>query len=63
MCGQVLPLPQVRSEASRLEDEIYALNRKIRALPGAEPTPEWRQLKDEHARLVHRYRQAGGRKF
>lgn len=53
------PEPQ-SSEVERLEAELFALNRRIRALPGTEPTPEWRALKDEHARRLAAYRAAGG---
>lgn len=48
------------NEVLRLEAELYALNRRIRALPGTEPTPEWRALKDEHARRLVAYHAAGG---
>lgn len=51
------------NEVLRLEAEIYALNRRIRALPGTEPTPEWLALKDEHAKRLAAYRAVGGCKL
>lgn len=60
-CGR--PLPE-RSDIEALKAQIYALNRRIRALidRGPEDT-DWLALKEQHRRLVDRYKRAGGREF
>ena len=61
---QITPkAPVNKAEVVALEEEIFALNKRIRALPGSEPNPEWLALMEKHSRLVEAYHQAGGRKF
>jgi len=54
-CGQ-----EIDDDLRSLEIRIFELNRKIRQLPGVEPTPEWREMKQQHERLMREYCALGG---
>lgn len=56
-------VPQVSAEVKAMEQSIYALNRRIRNLPGDNPTPEWTELMEQHGRLLAAYRAGGGRRL
>ncbi len=47
--------PQNRPEQISLRNRIFALNKKIRSVPGNSPTPEWRVLMAQHAQLEAAY--------
>ncbi len=55
--------PVNRQKLALLEEKIYALNKRIRNVPGTEPNAEWLDLMAQHRILVHVYHQAGGDKF
>lgn len=61
-CGQPAH-PAPRPDLRIMEQEIYALNRRIRAVPGDEVTDEWLALMAKHRRLLERYHRAGGRRL
>jgi hypothetical protein len=49
-----------RSPLREMEEDIYALNRRIRALPDDAPEHEWRAMKKRHDQMLAAYRSAGG---
>jgi hypothetical protein len=51
------------SALRRMEADIYALNKRIRSLPGSGPTPIWRELMERHRRLLEVYRENGGQRL
>jgi hypothetical protein len=55
--------PQNDADIKVLENQIYSLNRQIKALPGTSPTPEFRALVLAHDRLLFTYRGVGGKRF
>lgn len=58
--------PTMQSDESglrKMEADIYALNRQIRALPGHGPTPEWQFAMEVHMRMLAAYRAAGGKRL
>jgi hypothetical protein len=50
-------------DLSVLEQQIYSLNRQIRARPEDGPTPSFRALLTSHERLLAAYRAAGGNRL
>jgi len=54
-CGQ-----EIDDDLRSLEMRIFELNREIRSVPGMAPTPEWREMKQQHERLMREYRAMGG---
>lgn len=48
-------IPRDNVGLRELQARIFALNRKIRAVPGDSPTPEWRKLVSQQKILTDAY--------
>lgn len=55
--------PSNDTELLRLERDIFALNKQIKALPDEGPTPTWHALIETHRRMLAAYRAAGGKRL
>lgn len=59
-------LPSENPDLRAMEQGIYALNGRIRALsalPWDGPSPEWLSLMRQHKRLLADYHEAGGKRL